>query len=109
METSISEAIQKTYRLGEPDRYQVTSFTSSKNTSRFVLKVEIIRKGRIIGNQCESWLHRNILGSQSRKVRICTAEALKLQLSQHEVSDLRAANCAIILQGLGNIPANMLD
>ena len=63
LETSISEAIQKFYRLSETALCQITSFTSSKSTSRIVLKVEIIRKARIIGNNSELWLHHNILGA----------------------------------------------
>jgi len=61
LETSISEAIQKSYRFIEPALYQITSFTSSNNTSRIVLKVEIIRKARIIGNKSVLWSHHNTL------------------------------------------------
>ena len=61
LETSISETIQKSYRLSEPARYRITSFTSSNSTSRILLTVEIIRKARMIGNKSELWLHHNIL------------------------------------------------
>jgi hypothetical protein len=63
LETSISEANQKSYRLSEPALYRTTSFTSSKTSSRIVSKVEIIRTARIIGNKSKSWLHHNILSA----------------------------------------------
>ena len=63
LETSNSEAIQKSYRLSEPALFHTTGLTSSKTTSRIVSKVEIIRKARIIGNKSESWLHHIILSA----------------------------------------------